>query len=198
MISPYLARDLRTIPNLISLSRLALLGAGLVAYFNGAPRLGIVFGIVAGLTDYLDGYLARRLGQVTELGEVLDQFSDLMLEAVCILLLVTHPEGPNPLVLAAYLLRELWVSTIRRFMAAHNLSIQSNFYGKLKTNFFGWCFVPYFAFIVHVVPVADAWMKVLGQFGLYGGLVCAYISGWHYTRQFAQSYDQAVSGAPQS
>jgi len=48
--------------------------------------LGIVLSTVAGVTDYLDGYIARRTGQVTRLGEILDQFCDLCFESFLIVM----------------------------------------------------------------------------------------------------------------
>jgi phosphatidylglycerophosphate synthase len=83
-----LAKDIRTIPNLITLSRIGLLTIATPLYFQGHYALGLAFAIVAALTDYLDGAVARATGQVTRLGEILDQFCDLCFEALALTLAV--------------------------------------------------------------------------------------------------------------
>src|SRR3954471_4474246 len=68
---PGFAADLTTTPNLITLSRIVLIVVAAGLFFGGYRRMGVVLGAVAGWTDYLDGWLARRTGQVTRLGEIL-------------------------------------------------------------------------------------------------------------------------------
>jgi phosphatidylglycerophosphate synthase len=64
-------QDLRTAPNLITLSRIALILAATPIMLLWSPGLGMFMAIIAGLTDYADGMVARRTGQVTRLGEIL-------------------------------------------------------------------------------------------------------------------------------
>ena len=78
--------DLRTVPNIITLSRIVLLWLGVLVYFYISHGVGIALAILAGVTDYLDGYIARRTKQVTRLGEILDQFCDLCFEAFIIII----------------------------------------------------------------------------------------------------------------
>jgi CDP-diacylglycerol--glycerol-3-phosphate 3-phosphatidyltransferase len=186
-----LARDLRSAPNLVSLSRVVLLIAAVAVWFSGFQKLGMAFGIIAGLTDYLDGYLARRLNQVTYLGAILDQFSDRLFTTALLLILTTSDATliPPVWILLPYLVREFWISTIRRFMAAHSFNIESNFLGKLKTNFFGWSFVPWFAHVAGFAP-EYTWLWVgLGWTGTGGGLLWSYLSGLDYHQQFVAAYN---------
>ena len=187
---PRFSTDIRTLPNLLTLSRIGLVIGCCWLYFVDQIALGLFLGTLAGATDYLDGIIARRTGQVTYLGEILDQFSDLMLEATFLLLLINHPLGCHPAVLVAYLFREFWVGTIRRFMAANQMNIKSNIFGKLKTNFIGWGFIPWFAYATDFIPVLSPYLFWLAQLGLYGGLAFGYWSGWLYTRQFVTGYTQ--------
>jgi phosphatidylserine synthase len=53
--------DLTTVPNLVSLARIVGVAAAVLLYFAGYPRITVVLGTLACLTDHLDGYLARRL-----------------------------------------------------------------------------------------------------------------------------------------
>ena len=65
-----------TIPNVLSMLRLALVPVFLVLIIIGDYVSALVVLVVASLTDLLDGYLARRLGQVTRLGQLLDPAAD--------------------------------------------------------------------------------------------------------------------------
>ena len=71
-----IARQLRTIPNQLSLLRLALVPVFLWLVLSGQEGLALITLIVASVTDYLDGYLARKLNQTTRLGELLDPAAD--------------------------------------------------------------------------------------------------------------------------
>lgn len=65
-----------TIPNILSMLRLALVPVFLVLIVRGEYIAALIVLIVASLTDLLDGYLARRLGQITRLGQLLDPAAD--------------------------------------------------------------------------------------------------------------------------
>jgi cardiolipin synthase len=65
-----------TIPNILSLIRLALVPVFLVLVIMGHDRLALLTLIVCSVTDYLDGVLARRLNQITRLGQLLDPAAD--------------------------------------------------------------------------------------------------------------------------
>ncbi|MGW9631259.1 CDP-alcohol phosphatidyltransferase family protein [Agromyces sp. NPDC055520] len=68
--------EIWTIPNILSMLRLALVPVFLIFIVRGDYLVSLVVLIVASLTDLLDGYLARRLGQVTRLGQLLDPAAD--------------------------------------------------------------------------------------------------------------------------
>lgn len=183
------AADLSTAPNLITLSRLVLILIAAALFFAGHTGLGIALGIVAGVTDYLDGWLARRTGQVTRLGEILDQFCDIFYESMVLYIAIAQFHFLPLWVLPIYLARELWVTTIRRFMAGHQLNIASNMLGKLKTNLVMWGFFPTYLSIVGAVPALEPGLKFFAWAALGVGLALGYLSAWDYTRQLIVGYD---------
>lgn len=69
-------QQLGTVPNLLSLLRLALVPVFLVLILNGRNLEAIIVLAVASVTDYLDGYFARKLKQETRLGQLLDPAAD--------------------------------------------------------------------------------------------------------------------------
>jgi CDP-diacylglycerol--glycerol-3-phosphate 3-phosphatidyltransferase/cardiolipin synthase len=96
--STYSARDLLRAPSLLSLARLPL--AVLFALEVGRPRWAMVVLLVAGLSDVLDGWIARRFGQVTPAGAVLDAVMDKVFVAVVAVALITsHALSPAQAVL---------------------------------------------------------------------------------------------------
>ncbi len=91
------ARELLHIPNLLSLSRVALTPA--IGYFlwkgdNQSTVICAALLVVAGITDGLDGYLARRLGQISDMGKVLDPTADKVMAAVLVVLLILYRDFP--------------------------------------------------------------------------------------------------------
>lgn len=183
--------DLRTVPNVITLLRIALLCLAVPMYFYVAHGLGIVLAIVAGVTDYLDGYLARRMKQVTRLGEILDQFCDLCFESFIISIATLQGFLPRYF-LFLYLLREFWVTCLRRFMAGARMNIPSSLAGKVKTNLIMWGFFPTYLSISALLPQAEPYLGHAGRIMVGLGLAAGYYSALGYTRAFAAGYSEAT------
>jgi cardiolipin synthase len=190
------AADLATGPNLMTLSRLVLILIAVALFFSGHPAIAIALAIVAGVTDYLDGWLARRLDQVTRLGEILDQFCDIFYESMVLYIAIAQFHFLPLWVLPVYLGRELWVTTIRRFMAGHQMNIASNLAGKLKTNFVLWGLLPGYLSILGALPGLEPGLAYLGRVGVGLGLFFGYLSAWDYTRQLIAGYDQIAAVPP--
>jgi CDP-diacylglycerol--glycerol-3-phosphate 3-phosphatidyltransferase len=184
--------DLRTLPNVITLSRIVLLWIGVLVYFYVSPGIGIVLTILAGVTDYLDGYLARRMKLETRLGEILDQFCDLCFESFIIILATIQGVFP-PYIIYLYLFREFWVMCLRRFMAGARMNIPSSLAGKVKTNLIMWGFFPTYLSVSMIVPSAEPYMGYLGRISVGLGLVAGYYSALGYTKAFAAGYAEATS-----
>jgi len=186
-----IGRDIRSVPNVITLSRIFLILIGAAVYFNGFHIVGIVLAVSAGVTDYLDGYVARRTGQVTRLGEILDQFCDLCFESFLIIIGTVQQFFP-PIIICAYLLREFWVASVRRFMAAAHMNIPSSLAGKAKSNLIMWSFLPTFLSVAKVLPSLEPYLKYSAYTIIGLGLLASYVSAWGYTRAFVAGYSQAL------
>lgn len=187
------AADLASPPNIITLSRIVLILVGAAVLFAGHAGVGMALAVVGGITDYLDGWLARRTGRVTRLGEILDQFCDIFYESMVLYVVVAQFHFLPAWVLPVYLAREFWVTSIRRFMAGHQLNISSSFVGKLKTNFIMWGFLPTFLSIESVLPALEPGLAILGRASIALGLFFGYASAWSYTRQFVAGYDRLAA-----
>ena len=97
----------------------------------------IIFGLAA-VTDWFDGYLARRLGQMTALGAFLDPVADKLMVAIALVLLVErHDTLLFTLPACVIIGREIVVSALREWMAelGARTSVAVSFIGKVKTGF---------------------------------------------------------------
>ncbi|MFZ5980814.1 MAG: CDP-alcohol phosphatidyltransferase family protein [Candidatus Zixiibacteriota bacterium] len=126
-------RDLLQIPNLISLSRIFL--TPLVGYFlwkndNQSTLVCIVLLIIAGITDGLDGWLARKLNKVSSLGIALDPVADKIFAGVLVVLLVLY--RGMPVWLAGVILGRDLLILLAGFIILKNrkITIPSNLTGK--------------------------------------------------------------------
>jgi CDP-diacylglycerol--glycerol-3-phosphate 3-phosphatidyltransferase len=184
-------RDLRTVPNILSLCRIGLLCLAVPMFFYVSRGAGIVLAVIAGMTDYFDGYLARRLHQVTRLGEILDQFCDICFESFLMTIATLQGFFP-PYFIFIYLFRELWVTCIRRFMAEGRINIPSSLAGKAKTNFVMWGFLPSYVSLSALVPMAEPYLGYFGRAAVGAGLVFGYVSAVGYTKAFVAGYSEAA------
>ncbi|WP_428097028.1 CDP-diacylglycerol--glycerol-3-phosphate 3-phosphatidyltransferase [Candidatus Rariloculus sp.] len=100
------------------------------------PAVGLLFAL-AGITDYLDGYLARRLGQTSSFGAFLDPVADKLIVATALVLLVQKDPQPYLAIVAAIIIgREIAVSALREWMSqvGERAHVAVSFFAKCKTT----------------------------------------------------------------
>ena len=100
------------------------------------PAAGLLFGL-AGITDYFDGYLARRLGLTSSFGAFLDPVADkLIVSTALVLLLQADPQITLALVAAIIIGREITVSALREWMSqiGARAHVAVSIFGKWKTT----------------------------------------------------------------
>ncbi len=141
--------------------------------------VALVIFIVASLTDYLDGYLARKHHLVTNLGKFMDPLADKMLVTVAMVAIVdlngVLPAGLLPAwIVVIILLREFMVSGIRLVAATGNKVIAANYLGKIKTVF------QMLMIIVYLIPIENAILRGLAFVLAYGALILTLVSGFDY------------------
>ena len=189
-----LRRELYTIPNAITIGRIVLLAICVVLWFVGQQVAALALGFVAGVGDYLDGWLARRLGQSSDLGATLDQLSDLIFES-CSILLAVYLGGFPFVVAPLYVIREWTVLSVRGLAVSRGWVIRSRFMGKLKTNFLHYAIWLIFIAMADVTPASvDAVLRPLALFGVYAGLLLSWASGTMYVAELVRLYDRRGDG----
>ena len=109
------------LPNTLTWARIAAIPLIVLLFYMpypwADPAAGLLFA-AAGITDSLDGYFARRLGQVSRLGAFLDPVADKLIVAVALVLLVSRDAHTLIVLTAAVIIgREITISALREWMA---------------------------------------------------------------------------------
>ncbi len=130
-----------TIPNLLTLFRILLIPVFVVVFYLPIELSyffsALIFS-VAGLTDWLDGYMARKLDQSTPLGAFLDPVADKLMIAIALALLIERYDSPIFTLPAVVIIgREIVISALREWMAeiGKRTSVAVSMVGKVKTTF---------------------------------------------------------------
>jgi len=134
-------------PNVLTVLRILLIPVFILAYYlqyPWAPALTVVLFVAAAITDWLDGYLARRLNQFSRFGAFLDPVADKLIVAAALVLLTSDDRILSQVldhrlftvVVVIILGREITVSALREWMAelGERARVAVSFLGKLKTT----------------------------------------------------------------
>lgn len=124
---------------LLTLFRIAAIPAVVVLFFSHLPHArpiaAILFGVAA-ITDFLDGWVARRFGQSSKFGEFLDPVADkLMVSIVLVMLVQGDPDWYVDIIAMIIIGREITVSALREWMATvgERANVKVSWSGKVKT-----------------------------------------------------------------
>src|SRR5215467_463583 len=127
------------LPNTLTWTRIAAIPLIVLLFYLpytwADPAAGLLFA-AAGITDSLDGYFARRLGQISRLGAFLDPVADKLIVAVALVLLVSKDPRPLIVLTAAIIIgREITISALREWMAeiGQRRKVAVSQLGKYKT-----------------------------------------------------------------
>ena len=117
------------IPNVLTMIRMILIPVFAVLFFNNLKMAALAVFCAASFTDFLDGYLARKLNQITDFGKLFDPLADKLM--VLTAMICQTFWGPLPLVAVLIVaLKELVMVFGGMFMLSRNVVVYSNYYGK--------------------------------------------------------------------
>ena len=134
-----------SLPNLLTLSRILAVPILVFLLWRPAPidyAITFILYCLVGITDYLDGYLARAWGSISRLGQFLDPIADkIMVAAVLVMLISSRKSNPVPEIAGLHiiaglviLLREIIVSGLREYLAGLQVSVPVSALAKWKTT----------------------------------------------------------------
>ncbi|WP_456445086.1 CDP-diacylglycerol--glycerol-3-phosphate 3-phosphatidyltransferase [Thiolapillus sp.] len=128
-----------SIPNLLTFSRIIMIPVFVGMFYLPAPwnhQVAALVFMVAAFTDWLDGFLARRMGLTSPLGAFLDPVADKLMVTTALVLLVADNPSPWMAISAAVIIgREITISALREWMAelGARAKVAVSWVGKFKT-----------------------------------------------------------------
>jgi CDP-diacylglycerol--glycerol-3-phosphate 3-phosphatidyltransferase len=145
--------------------------------------------IIASITDWFDGYLARKFRATSNLGKFMDPIADKILVATVLIILVAL-QRVGPVVVILLLARDIFIGGIRSVAAADNLIIDAKATGKWKT---GLQMVAIPALLIHT-PIYDVPVTSIGTGLLWVSVVLSTISGYQYVKLYLDSRRKQTHG----
>ena len=179
-----MSRPVLNLPNILTLSRILVVPVVVALFFFDSPATRWVscgLFTLAGITDFFDGYLARRANMVSALGRFLDPIADKLLVASVLLMLVAFQRvGPwSYLPALVILLREIMVSGLREFLAEMRVLVPVTRLAKAKTT----VQMVALGFLI-VGSAAPHWIpaELVGEIGIWIAAAITLLTGYDYLR----------------
>jgi CDP-diacylglycerol--glycerol-3-phosphate 3-phosphatidyltransferase len=181
-MSPSLKNNLPMIMTFARALAAPVIVAILMSGWSWAGWTAALVFILASLTDWLDGYLARRFKAESNMGRLMDPIADkiLVLGAIVMLLAMGRVD---PIMVFLFLARDTFIGGIRSVAAANNMVISAKPFGKWKTAVQMMaipCLLIYEP--IFSLPIAD-----IGYYGLWVSVCLSLISGAEYTIGYYKS-----------
>ena len=180
-------QDVLTIPNLLTSIRIILVPVVLLFIWLNTPVMRLwswIFYTIATVTDFFDGYLARKSGTVSVSGKLLDPLADKFIVNLTLVLLVSMQEiSAWPVIII--LGREFYIFGIRSLAMEHDLVIAADIWGKTKTMLQMFA-LPFF--MINQKTLLDLtgidWdPSGVGYLLIWSSIVFSLISAFTYTRE---------------
>ena len=126
---------LKNIPNILTILRFIFIPIILYFIFTGNYILGIVFFTISGVTDVLDGFIARKFNLISNFGKLMDPLAD-KLTQICILASLVKVDIIPFWILVIVILKEFIMVIGASFLYGKDVVVYSKWYGKLATILF--------------------------------------------------------------
>lgn len=183
------------LPNLLTLFRIFVIPLLVATFYFDSPLMRwVALGLfsAAAITDFFDGWLARRWNQISSLGRFLDPIADKLLVAAILMMLVAFERVSSPAVLPAVVIlcREILVSGLREHLAELKVGMPVTKLAKWKTAF-QMIALP----VLLVGSAAPAWLpaQMIGEAFLWIAAGLTLITGYDYLKAGLRH----MSGDPQ-
>lgn len=182
---------IKKVPNILTFIRLFLVP--LMAAFMYFPRypyihIALVLFVVAGITDYIDGYMARKYDAITDLGKILDPIADKLLVIVSLVMFLSLREGNlgrpwvSTILVLIILAREIWIMGLRTVAGAKGIVVPASKVAKYKTALqmvgIGFLFLSDYYF-----PFSPFDSCTVGNFLLLISVFLSLISAYDYSKR---------------
>ncbi|HEY5598087.1 MAG TPA: CDP-diacylglycerol--glycerol-3-phosphate 3-phosphatidyltransferase [Kiloniellales bacterium] len=188
---------LTKLPNILTLSRIVAIPMLVALLYFHSPTtrwLALALFVLAGVTDYLDGYLARHRGEVSALGRFLDPIADKLLVASLIVVLVAIKQIEGLVVIPAIVIvcREILVSGLREYLAEVKVPLPVSRLAKWKTTIQ----MIALGFLVVGTEAGPAVLPMdwIGDTGLWIAALLTFVTGYDYLARGLKHMSQDQAG----
>jgi CDP-diacylglycerol--glycerol-3-phosphate 3-phosphatidyltransferase len=177
-------KRMERVPNILTICR--ILAAPVLVVLLSFPSpltraVAALLFILASVTDYFDGYLARRYNVISSVGKLLDPMADKLLVMTALIMVVSCPQGSVPAWMVVIILgREIMITSLRGVASAQGVVIEAEELGKYKT------ILQIFAITGLFMHYPYFWIDfhLGGMYFLWASLVLSLWSGMDYFRKF--------------
>ncbi|TVR97865.1 MAG: CDP-diacylglycerol--glycerol-3-phosphate 3-phosphatidyltransferase [Rhodospirillales bacterium] len=188
------------LPNLLTVSRVLATPVVCVLLMLQTPWgswLALLVFVLAGITDFLDGYLARAWSQQSSFGRFLDPIADKLLVASVLLVLVgiDRLQGVHILPAAVILWREILVSGLREHLAQLNVGVPVTRLAKWKTTL-QMVAIGFLVVGEYGPALGPLTTPVIGLYGLWAAALLTFITGYDYLRAGMGHMGEEPTAAP--
>ena len=142
--------------------------------------IGIIF-IISMITDFLDGYFARKNNQITVFGKLFDPLADKITITITLIFL-SYFQYTYIYIVIFMIIRDLIVDGSRNIFAKNNLKIEASIYGKLKTIFQSVA-IPIILFLIPIIDSSVWWQLLMINIPMIIALFLSIYSGYQYFKQ---------------
>lgn len=173
-----------TLPTILTLMRIALVPVLVVLFYvpyGWSNLASVIVFVLAAVTDWADGFLARRIGQLTRFGAFLDPVADKIMVATALILLVQRQQSHEAVfaIAAAVIVgREITISALREWMSeiGERAVLRVSWVGKTKTGFQ----MTAIGFLLYHDDIGPLPIAIIGELLLYTAAVLTLWSMWNY------------------
>jgi CDP-diacylglycerol--glycerol-3-phosphate 3-phosphatidyltransferase len=175
-----------TVPTILTLLRIALVPVLVVIFYlpvEWSNEVCMVVFVLAAVTDWADGYIARKTGTISRFGEFLDPVADKIMVATALVLLVQRQDSNEALfaIAAAIIIgREITISALREWMSniGERALVKVSWVGKTKTGFQ----MTAIGFLLYRDNIGWIPVALIGELLLYTAAGLTLWSMWNYMR----------------
>lgn len=173
------------LPNLLTLARIALVPAFVASFWMDMPAgrwVAFVVFVIAAITDYADGWIARSRNLESRLGQMLDPIADKLLVSTALIMLVYNDDIRGFVIIPALIIlaREILVSGMREFLATIAVQVPVSSISKFKTA----VQLIALSMLILAPAVEHVWggLHLAGIIALWGAAVLTIYTGFAYVQ----------------
>lgn len=169
----------KNLPNYLTIARIAAIPVIILTFYINSPlarTLGALLFVLASITDFFDGYIARKYNLVTSFGKMLDPIADKLLVG-CVIIMLLKKSDVDEIPCLLILAREFLVSGLREFLALVKVSVPVSTLAKTKT------FLQMFALSILVLGSKGSniiYLDLIGEIILWIAAFLTIITGYSY------------------